>query len=101
MRGGEPGDEANVLYSHRIPPLSGGEVWELIRSLCPDPGMKFILPCHCQLTGTTNSWDNAFSAVTGAYRSAATSTIAETGIVSLDYMYYVYTLTVVCLYHIT
>lgn len=56
--------------------MSGGEPWELIRSVCPDPGMKFILPSHCQLTRPTHSWDYALSTTASAYRATSTSTNA-------------------------
>ena len=64
----------HLPYIHRAPAVSGGEPWELVRSVCPDPAMKLALPFHCQLTRPTQSWDNALSLITSSYRAAVTNT---------------------------
>ena len=71
--------------------MSGGEPWELIRSVCPNPQMKFVLPSHCQFTSSTQSWDNAFSVITSAYRTAISPcSSTETGIWTSSVCHYNY-----------
>ena len=62
-------------------------MWELIRSVCPDPGLKFMLPSHCQLSRPTHTWDNAVSAITGSYRSTVASNFPVAGIYNNYYSY--------------
>jgi len=44
--------------------LSCLEPWELVRSLCADPSLKFITPIHAQFSKPSNTWDQAISCVT-------------------------------------
>lgn len=61
------------LCTHRLPPLSGPEPWELVRSLCPDPSLKLVFPTHAHLTKSTDTWDSAFSSITTSLRSTISS----------------------------
>ena len=40
------------------------EPWELVRSLCLDPSLKFITPIHTQSSKSRTTWDQAVSCVT-------------------------------------
>ena len=47
----------------RLPKLAFQEPWELIRSLCPDPRLKFITSNHVHLSRSSSTWSQATSCI--------------------------------------